>query len=569
MYYLLAANHLVDAYNRAFPPNTVGAVILTLCLVISTGIALGNVRVFGVSLGIAGVLFTGLFFGQIGFHLESKLLDFVRDFGQILYVFTVGLQVGPGFFSSLRRHGLKFNMMAAAIVGMGAAMAVGLWWSASSWLSTPASVGLFCGSTTNTPSLAAAQQALLARGYTDADSSTTGLAYAIAYPGGLIGVIFVMLLIRAIFRIDPQKENEALRRTQAGQGTELSTLNLEVVNENLDGMALADIPAFRGSGVIISRLLRSGKVKVAQPNDVLRMGDVLLAVGPKEKLYEMLLAVGRPSALDLRDVPSEIVARRVIVTHRAVLGKSIDELALLEHYGVVITRVIRAEVELTAMARLKLQFGDRVQAVGEPSAIDAVARQLGDSVKDLDRPQVLSIFVGIVIGVLFGSLPIPLPGISTPVRLGLAGGPLLVALVLSRINRIGPVIWYLPTSANYALREVGIGLFLACVGLKAGGQFLETVRQGYGLYWVGLGILITLVPLLVMSLFARLVMRMNYLSLCGLMAGSMTDSPSLAFATTIAGPEGPSVPYATVYPLALILRVLSAQLMVLLLPFVK
>lgn len=556
--------------------ESVAQAVVVLGLVIASGMALGAIRIFGIGLGIAGVLFTGIIAGQLGLHINAEILEFAREFGLILFVYTIGLQVGPGFFSSLRRHGLRLNLMAAGIVLLGAVLAVVI--SKVGDIRMEAAVGLFSGATTNTPSLAAAQQALRElvtlraadplspelHQQLDRTVTLPGQAYAIAYPFGVIGIILTMLLLRAIFRISIRQESEALRLQQAEGASQLSSINVEVTNRNLDGRAIREIPVLNAPDIVVSRLMHDGRVCVASPEHTVRQGDVLLAVGPREKLNDMLLVVGKPTDVDLRNVSTEIVSRRVIVTRRNVVGRSVDELDLLARYGVTVTRVLRAEVDLAPMPQLKIQLGDRLQVVGESEAIDKVAAELGDSVKDLDHPHLIPVFAGIVLGVLIGSIPIPVPGVPAGVKLGLAGGPLLVSIILSRIHRIGPLVWYLPIPANYALRESGILLFLSCVGLKSGAGFVQTLVNGDGFYWMAMAALITFVPIMLVGLIGRIFSRLNYLTICGVLSGSMTDPPALAYANTLAGPEAPSVAYATVYPLTMILRVVSAQLMVLL-----
>ncbi len=558
---------VLNWFSGLFWGESVAQAVVVLGLVITAGLALGSIRIKGIGLGIAGVLFAGLVAGHYGLAINEHILEFAREFGLILFVYTVGLQVGPGFFSSLRRHGLKLNLMAAGIVIFGAVIALLI--SKFGGVPMPAAVGLFSGGTTNTPSLAAAQQALREMAGLSVQQRQEmvvlpGMAYAIAYPFGVLGIILTMLLLRAIFRIKPQEEYEALRRQQVEGGAQLAAISVQVTNANLNHVAIRDIPTLTEAGIIVSRLMRNGQVRVAQMEDAVQVDDVLLTVGPKDKLERMLLVVGIRSDVDLRTLPSDITTRRLIVTRKAVVGQSVDELGFLERYNVVATRVIRAEVELLPTPDLRLQFGDRVQVVGEPAAIDKVAKKLGDQIKDLDHPNILPVFVGIILGVVIGSIPVPIPGVPAAVKLGLAGGPLLVSILLSRINRIGPLVWYLPTSANYALRESGIVLFLSCVGLNSGGRFVETLTKGDGLYWMGMAAVITFVPIMTMGLIARVFLKANYLTICGVLSGSMTDPPALAYANTIAGPEAPSVAYATVYPLTMILRVISAQLLVLL-----
>jgi putative transport protein len=392
----------------------------------------------------------------------------------------------------------------------------------------------------------------------------SGLGYAVAYPFGVLGIILTMLGLRRLFRIDLAEEGKVFLRSLEAERPRLEALNLEVRAPALQGLALAQVPLPAASGVVFSRVLQGGAVRVATPETRLAVGDTVLAVGPREQLEAARALFGAESGLDLRAVPSSIVARPILVTQKAVLGRRVTELGLQRH-GVAITRVQRADVELPVSPEVRLQFGDRLLAVGEPAAIGAAARELGDSLKELNHPMLVPVFLGIALGALIGSWPIPIPGVPAPVKLGLAGGPLLVAIALSRIGRVGPLIWYLPSSANFALREMGISLFLACVGIGSGGRFVSTVAQGDGLKWMLLGAIITAVPIVVVGLAARLVFRLNFMAVCGLLAGSMTDPPALAFATAATGSDGPSICYATVYPLTMFLRVISAQLMVLLL----
>jgi putative transport protein len=565
--------------------------------VIALGLILGSFRILGISLGIAGVLFSGIAFAHFGFHIETEILEFVREFGLILFVYTVGLQVGPGFLSSLRKAGLPLNLMAAGIVLLGVLTTVGIVYvskAAGRPVPLPAAVGLLSGGTTNTPSLAAAQQAVrevLAAnaGRPKADAPATqaaeagaaagghgagaaapaadaaklpALGYAVAYPFGVVGIILTMLAIRTACRVDVGKENEAFAR-QNVKGSLLQTINLEVSNPNIANRRLEEIPQLSEGGVVVSRVMSNGAATVALPDVTLRLGDVVHAVGTKEQLEKLTIVVGKESPVDVKKLPSEITTRKLVVTRGAVIGKTLEELDPLERFGVTITRVSRAEVEITATPGWRLQFGDVVTGVGAPDALKRLGTEFGDSLKKLDHPQVIPVFVGIALGVIVGSMPISIPGIPAPVRLGLAGGPLLVAIILSRIGQIGPLTWYMPRSANFAVRELGIVLFLACVGLKAGDQFLVTLTRGDGLYWMACAALITALPILIVGFVGRLVLKTNYVALCGLLAGSMTDPPALQFANQMTGGEAPSVAYATVYPLTMLLRVVTAQLLVL------
>ena len=547
-----------------FNGESIASSILILGLVSATGLALGSIRVFGISLGISGVLFSGLFFGHFDITVNHEVLEFAREFGLILFVYTIGIQVGPGFLGSLRREGLSLNLMAAGIVLLGAAIAVLIVFVGG--VDVPVAVGLFSGATTNTPSLAAAQAALKQLpSYTHDMGKLPGVGYAVAYPFGILGIILTMLLTRVIFRIDRARETKELNEVLAASTPALTRMNLEVTNPNLVGVAIRDVPAVDELGVVLSRIMHEGTVDVAHPATTLALGDIVLAVGRNEALAEFRMIVGKPTPIDLSSVPSSITPKRVVVTQKEVLGETIGELGLEERFEVRITRLRRSGVDLPAGPALQLQFGDSVLVVGDPDQIELVAKVLGNSTKRLDYPEIIPVFVGICLGVIVGSWPISVPGIPAPVKLGLAGGPLLVAIVLSRIHRIGPLVWFMPPSANFIMRELGIVLFLSCVGLNSGDRFIATLTHGDGLYWMALASLITFVPLFAVALIARLFLKVNYLSLCGLLAGSMTDPPALAFAVSINDTEIPTVAYATVYPLTMILRVVIAQVMVLVL----
>ncbi|MEJ5299101.1 MAG: putative transporter, partial [Armatimonadota bacterium] len=553
----------MDFIIQLFTEDTVAHTVLILGLVAALGLLVGSIRIFGINLGIAGVLFAGLAFGHFGLGINEHVLEFAKEFGLILFVYTIGVQVGPGFTDSLRRQGLPLNIMAASVVLLGVLMTLVV--SHFGRIDIKAAVGLYSGAVTNTPSLGAAQQALKdIPGLPDEAAKLPGLGYAIAYPFGIIGIILTMLLVRALFRVNIAQESEQIARIQRPAVPPPSNANLQVTNPNLDGLRIRDIPGLAESGVVISRILHEGKLEVAHPETVMRLGDVLHAVGPEKKLRQLRLVVGSESDVDLKEMPSSLIIRRLVVTRRAVLGKTLEELDLVGRFGVTVTRVSRAEIEFTPTRDYRLQFGDTLLAVGEEEGINRAAAEVGNSVRRLNHPEIVPIFVGIVLGVIVGSWPVEIPGMPAPVKLGLAGGPLVVAILLSRLGRVGPLVWYMPISANFILREVGIVLFLACVGLRAGDQFVATLVNGDGLQWMAWATIITLAPLLVVALVARAIYRVNYLSLCGLLAGSMTDPPALAFATNITGSDAPNVSYATVYPLVMLLRVLSAQAIVLL-----
>lgn len=544
-----------------FKPEGVANAVLILSLVGALGLALGSIRVLGISLGIGGVLFSGLLFGHYGYTINPEMMDFAKDFGLILFVYTIGMQVGPGFFSSLKRQGLPLNIMAACIVGLGVLITVLL--KHFMHLEPSVAAGLFSGATTNTPALAAAQQAL--KDTQEAVKTAPGVSYAIAYPFGILGIIVTMMLIRVIFRVDAQKEAAQFLEQTTQSVPRPVAVNLKVTNPNIEGMVIQAVPMPEGdSGVVISRVMHDDVVQLAQPDTVLHVGDVILAVGPKDLLTQLQVIVGEESKVDLKKVPSHLVSRYIIVSKKAALGHTVDELKAMHDHDITITRVGRTQIEFTPPPDMKLQFGDRLLAVGEKEDIEELAQEVGNSEKELNLPQIIPVMLGLALGVLVGSWPFNVAGLSTPLKLGLAGGPLLVAIVLSRIGNIGRLVWYLPPSANLMLREIGIVLFLSCVGLKSGGQFVNSLVHGSGLSWAVYGALITFVPIFTVALVARIFLKLNFASLCGLLSGSMTDPPALAFAGQFTGSDAPYVSYATVYPLVMILRVLCAQAIILL-----
>ena len=539
--------------------------LLILSAVAVTGLALGGIRWRGIKLGTAGVLFSGILFGHFGLQIEHGILDFVREFGLILFVFTIGLQLGPGFFASLRRHGLRLNAMAAAVVLLGAGVtALGAWMHGYDFI---AALGLFSGATTNTPSLGAAQQTLATVGnISAAKAAIPALAYAVSYPIGIVGIISSLLITRAVFRIDPVREAELFRAEQQRGIEPLGRLNVVVENKNLEGIAIGEIPGRRETGVVISRIRRAGQktVYTATEDAALHIGDTLLVVGTWRGLEQFTRVIGSASEADLMKAPGTVTHRKIVVTHKAVLGKTLAELGLDHLYSVAITRVSRADIEMTAVPDLRLQFGDVLNVVGDEDGLRNASLMLGNSVKALNETQFVPIFVGIALGILAGMLPISFPGLPVPVKLGLAGGPLVLAILLGRLGHIGPLVWHMPASANLAFRELGITLFLACVGLKAGAPFFHTVFTAEGLWWIIGAACIAMIPLLAVALVGRAVLKLNFMTLSGLMAGSMTDPPALAFANAISKSDAPSVAYATVYPLTMLLRILTAQIMTLL-----
>jgi putative transport protein len=546
-----------------FLKDSVGQALLILCLVIVLGMILGSIKVFSVNVGVAGVLFVGLIFGHFGIKVNPVMTELARDLGLILFVYSIGQEVGPGFLASLRKRGLSLNLLAAGIVFTGGVLTLLLHWVGG--IPMAAAAGLFSGATTNTPSLAAVQQALkLVPEYTDALGSLPGAAYAMAYPFGVVGIILVMVAFRVALRINTNKEAEELEALKEKERPRLSTITLEVQNPGLDGLPISKIFGIVGEGVVVARLLHGQDLQVVpRANTLVRLGDVLRAVGTLPQLEKMRTIVGAESSIDLKEFPSDITSRRVLVTQRAALGKSVQDLNLRELYDLVVTRIVRTGLEFSPRPGFRIQFGDVLMVVGKKEAIDRLAVDVGDSRERLDQPHIVPIFIGIALGVLLGSLPIRIPGMAVPVRIGLAGGPLIAAIILSRIGSLGPLVWYIPLSANLMLRNVGIALFLACVGLRAGDGFVGILLRG-GYYWILGAALVTVVPLILFSIAARLFLKLNFLSICGLLAGSMTDPPALAFANAQEpSSDGPSMAFVAVYPLTMLLRVFAAQALVL------
>jgi putative transport protein len=531
-----------------------------LAFVCVLGMALGSLKFRGIGLGTAGVLFAGILVGHFGEEIDHRTLDFVKEFGLILFVFTIGLQLGPGFFATLRKQGVKMNLVAAAIVILGALTAPIIGWLAH--FDAAAVLGIFCGAVTNTPALGAATQALATMPGISPDRLTLpALAYAVTYPTAIAGIIGTLLFVKQIFRIDPVHEAKEFAAKNCRQIEPLERRTLIVRNPNLDGVRLAAIPGRLESGVTISRVRHGEEISAATDATVIHLEDRVAVVGTRSGLDQFERVIGERTDEDLVLAESGITFRRVVVTDRSVLGKTVAELDLDDRYGVALTRITRADIEMSAVPGLRLQFGDMVQIVGRDVDLDKAAATLGNSLKELNETHFIPFFIGIVLGIALGAMPIMLPGLPHPIRLGLAGGPLIVALILGRVGRIRRQVWHMPVNTNLAFREFGIALFFAAVGVGAGAKFFSTVFTATGVEWLLAGACVTILPLMLIGVFARAVWKMNFMDLSGMLAGSMTDPPALAFASNIARSDAPTVAYATVYPLTTLLRILSAQVL--------
>ncbi|MCA4111512.1 putative transporter [Serratia marcescens] len=541
--------------------SDIALTVSMLALAAVIGLWMGNWKLYGVGLGIGGVLFGGILVGHFAqsgqISLNGDMLHFIQEFGLILFVYTIGIQVGPGFFSSLRVSGLRLNAFAVLLVLTGGVVAAAVHKLFD--VPLPIILGVFSGAVTNTPALGAGQQILADLGSDPALVDGMGMGYAMAYPFGICGILLVMWLIRLFFRINIEREAQAFESSLGNQRELLHAMNVAVRNPNLQGMAIKQVPLLNGEAIVCSRLKRGELLMVPAPHERLELGDYLHLVGKREDLENARLVIGEEvdASLSTRGTALQVV--RAVVTNEQVLGKKIRDLNLKQKYDVVISRLNRAGVELVAGSNVTLQFGDILNLVGRPEAIDAVTAIVGNAQQKLQQVQMLPVFIGIGLGVLLGSIPLFVPGFPAALRLGLAGGPLVAALIL---GRIGKLYWFMPPSANLALRELGIVLFLAVVGLKSGGNFIDTLLHGEGLTWVGYGALITAIPLLSVGILARTVGKMNYLTLSGMLAGSMTDPPALAFANGLHPTSGAAaLSYATVYPLAMFLRIMSPQLL--------
>jgi putative transport protein len=543
-------------------PSSVAHIVFLYAFVIACGVLLGKIKVFGVSLGVTFVLFVGILMGHFGFTGDPHILHFIRDFGLILFVFCIGLQVGPSFFSSFKKGGMSLNLLAVGIVVLNIAVALAIYFIGNGRVELPMIIGVLYGAVTNTPGLGAAQEALTQLNYT---GPQIALGYACAYPLGVVGIIGSMIAIRYIFRVNLTKEDEELKMQDTdSMKNKPHLMSLEVSNEAIYGKKLLQVKELIKVSFVCSRIRHDGHVSIPNPETVFHVGDQIFIVCSEEDAETVTAFMGKTIDIDWEKQDMPMVSRRILVTKSEINGKKLGDMHFRSLYGVNVTRVNRSGMDLYADPNLILQVGDRVMVVGEQDAVERVANTLGNSLKRLDHPNIVTIFVGIFLGILLGSLPIAFPGMPTPVKLGLAGGPLVVALLIGRFGYKMHLVTYTTMSANLMLREIGIVLFLASVGIEAGANFVQTVVEGDGLLYVGYGVLITIIPLLVMGAVARLYYKTNYFTLIGLLAGSTTDPPALAYANQVANNDAPAVGYSTVYPLTMFLRILAGQMILLL-----
>jgi putative transport protein len=546
-------------WNLFTEPSIAQAVVI-YGLVIALGLWLGKIKTF-IKLGVTWVLFLGIIFSYFGIAVNKEIEHFLKDFGLILFVYCLGLQVGPGFFASLKKTALVDNLLAAMVVILGVLTAVLFYYLSDFHISIVA--GVMSGAVTNTPGLAAAQAAMADLNITDVNTSYITLAYALVYPFGVIGIILSLVILKKAFRTDIKAEQELHRKLKAIRSSKPGAFNIVVENNLLQDQPLRQVFSFLKERVVVSRMLHDGKVLVPTPDTKLSLGDVLLVVAPKSEITRIKLIIGAESNIDLKaETHDQLISRTIVVTNKEVTHQRLGDIAALHQRDFTLTRLNRAGIEMVPHGDMVLQLADTIKVVGTEDGVRLATAAVGNSLKRLDVPDLAPIFIGIVLGVIVGSIPFYIPNIPVPIKIGMAGGPLLVALLLSRFGGKLYLNNYTTSSANQMIRELGIALFLASVGLSSGEKLAEAFSNG-GLQWILMGLGITLIPLLIVGFIARKFFRKTYFEVCGLLAGASTDPPALAFALKMAGNDIPSATYATVYPLTLILRILAAQLLIL------
>jgi putative transport protein len=544
--------------------GAVAFTVLVYAIVIASGVLLGKLSFKGISFGIACVLFTGIFAGHFGFKVNAEIVEFIRDFGLILFVYTMGLQVGPGFFASLQKQGLKFNLLAVMCVLLSVGVVVAIFFITK--IPMPALVGIMSGAVTNTPGLGAATQTLkdIADAHPGVSNIPMGTFYALAYPGGVLGIILCMIAFKRIYKINLEKETQLFVQKNMEKTPRPGTINLIVKNPSIYGKTVRTLFDTLHIKFVVSRIYHRNELRQVTKNTILQEDDVIMVVAQPNDFNRLRTIVGTETNMDLSKINGPLVVKKIRITKPEAYSHSLAYLDPLKNYGVMITRISRAGIEFVASGDSRLQFGDIVTAIGEEKQVEELIKDFGNSERKLMEPHVAGLFLGITIGVIFGSIPFAIPGLSVPVKLGLAGGPLIVAILISRFAGFIPLTSYVTQSANYMVREIGIVLFLASVGLKAGPDFVQTLTSAQGPQYLLLGISITLIPLVITALISRLLYKLNYLEICGLLAGASTDPPALSFSTQMAGSDAPAIAYAGVYPLTMFLRILLPQLLLLL-----
>ena len=545
--------------------DSVAHIALLYAVVIAIGVYLGKIKFFGISLGVTFVLFAGIVAGHIGFTAPNDILTFVQDFGLILFVFMIGLQVGPGFFESFGTTGIKLNGLAMTAIILNIVVMFAcyyIFFDTSDKMALPMMVGTLYGAVTNTPGLGAANEALST---VFGDSAPPiASAYACAYPLGVLGIIGATILVRYICKVKLENEEDQLKAMdETNANKKPYKMHLEVTNAYLEGKTLLQVHNFLNRDFVVSRIVHDGELSIPNRDTVFHIGDQMLIVCAEADQEAINAFIGPKLDIDFEQQDQPLVSKRILVTNPAVNGKTLASLHFSSVHGVNVTRLTRHGMDLFASASLPLQVGDRIMVVGPEDAVDRVASKMGNSLRRLNAPNIATIFVGIFLGLIFGSYPLAIPGMPVPLKLGLAGGPLIIAILIGRYGYKIKLVTYTSTSANMMLREIGLVLFLASVGIKAGASFFETVFEGNGLYYVLTGFIITIIPILIVGTIARLRFKFNYFTIAGMLAGTYTDPPALAYANSICSKDAPALGYSTVYPLAMFLRILTAQMVVL------
>ena len=550
--------------NDLFTKASIAQSVIIYGLVIAIGIWMGRIKIAGISLGITWVLFAGLLFSHFGVEIDKNTEHFIKDFGLILFVYSIGLQVGPGFWASLKKNALVNNLLALGIVATGVIITVVLYSLSNNSIAVMA--GVMSGAVTNTPGLAAAQAAVSDLHAVVADRSLITLAYAVTYPLGVFGIIGSLLVLKKIFKVKIDKEQELHRKLGVLRANRPVSVHLNLENKQLIGQPLRKLFELLKEHVVVSRMYHKGEIITPTPDLILSENDVLLVVASKQEMEQLKLLIGPPGTMNLKTAKdSDLISRHIVVTRSSVTHKRLGDIPELHQHEFTLTRLSRAGIEMVPHGDIFLQLGDTVKVVGTEDGVQQVTKALGNSLKKLEVPDLAPIFMGIVLGVILGSIPFHFPNMPVAVKIGMAGGPLIIALTLSRFGNLLYLNNYTTNSANLMIRELGISLFLASVGLSSGKNLSVAFADGSGWTWIGMGVLITVIPLLLIGFIAHKYFRKTYFEVCGLLAGASTDPPALAFATKLTGSDIPSVTYATVYPLTMILRIVAAQLLILLL----
>ncbi|MBP5318975.1 MAG: putative transporter [Paludibacteraceae bacterium] len=541
-----------------FTNESIGRTLLIYSFIIVLGVLLGKVKISGVSLGVTLVLFVGILVGHFGFTVNPTVLGFIKEFGLILFVYSIGLQVGPGFFASFKEGGIKLNLLAVGLILLNLATAVLLYYLVDG-INMPMMTGILSGAVTNTPGLGAAEEALRQIDYA---GDPIGLGYAVAYPMGVIGIIGTMIGLRYLGRIKLEEEEKKLTEKASVETEKPERLTLKVTNRALNGKSIAECQQLIKREFVVSRMYSNDEFVIPSAQTLIQTGDTLLIIASLADVRAIEAIIGEPAEMEWKEDESKMVSRRIVITQNRINGRTLGSLRMRSDFGVNITRVNRSGIDLLATPNLVLQVGDRVMVVGPIDAIRKAEQLLGNTLKRLNEPHLITIFLGILLGIIVGSIPIYFPGMPMPAKLGLAGGPLIVAILIGRFGAQFKLVTYTAQSANLMLRELGICLFLASVGISAGGRFVETVLSANGVLWMLCGLAITLIPAIIVSIVGRL-LRLNYFSLIGLIAGCTTNPPALAYAGSISQTDAPAVTYSTVYPLSMFLRIISAQILIL------